>query len=125
MLGVLLPTSTFSFIAPCSPGIPAICRNDIFGASHLTALVTRQRHASGVVVACAEDWCLNRRNLLYAFVMAPVLFPKYASAASELEGGKTEEAAEGIRKMASKLPGLGPPDVIYPDVMEGWHPVLV
>ena len=82
------------------------------------------RRPESAVAARAEAPC-SRRNVLVgtAAAFATGRFAPAADAA-QLPPGETQAdgVGERVRKAASKMPGMGPPDVVYPDgVLGRWR----
>lgn len=85
------------------------------------ATMRAQRRCSGHhAYAKALCWPRSRRNVLVVTAVALATFAPAADA-EQLPPGETQAdgLSEKVRKAASKMPGMGPPDVVYPDGMLG------
>jgi hypothetical protein len=94
------------------PSLPSFC---------LRAGQSR-RAGPSAVDARAEAPC-SRRNVIVGTAAALATFAPAADAA-QLPPGEThaDGVGERVRKAASKIPGMGPPDVVYPDgVLGRWR----
>jgi hypothetical protein len=94
------------------PSLPSFCLR----AEH-------SRRPAGAVAARARAEALcSRRNMIVGTAAALLTFaPAKAADSAQLLPGETQAdgVGERVRQAASKMPGMGPPDVVYPDGVIG------